>query len=347
MSSLHAVAGATAQSLRAPLLDGQNTSATRQQRHFVVGRRAAVQAAAAAVHTAPSGINNSDSKLLHQQSTTLTEIGRRSTLLASLQAAAALVLLPAAASAQDGVVTVGAGQAYATISEALQHTPSGGTVEVYGGRYTERLVITQPVTIRAAPGEAVEVAWTTGEPYQATLECGPGVEGGVLLQGLRVKHSSPSVANNYAVRLQGSNAVLLDCDISSATGDGVGIEGGAPRLQNCSMHHCERHGVAVFGDLFGGGCSAVLEGCSLQDNKLDGLLVRDGATPSVAGCAVSGNGGWGMLLKDAGGSYSGNTVTANSKGSVGYALLYPEVDTARMVVENKLDRPVHFLGRGA
>ena len=205
-------------------------------------------------------------------------------------------------------ITVGAGQAYATISEALQNTPSGGTVEVYGGQYRERLVISQPVSIIAAPGAAVEIVWATSEPYQATIECS-GVQepGAVLVRGLRVRHSSPSIANNYAVKLsvsaqlllllpvalrqlacvrvvaaalvlslhlalaevpvaavcrlhtpltadpqplilparhsrQDCGAVVMDCDISSTTGSGVGIEGGAPRLQRCSVHHCARHG---------------------------------------------------------------------------------------------------------
>lgn len=53
---------------------------------------------------------------------------------------------------------------------------------------------------------------------------------------------------------------------------------------------------------------------------------------------------WGLRLQDAGGTYEGNSIAANSRGSVGCSMLYDEVDTARMVVENKLDRPVHFLG---
>ena len=99
-------------------------------------------------------------------------------------------------------VTVGAGQAYASIGEALKNTPSGGTIEVYGGQYRERLVVTQPVSIIAAPGAAVEVIWATTEPYQAAIECS-GVQeaGAVLVRGLRVRHASPSIANNYAVKL--------------------------------------------------------------------------------------------------------------------------------------------------
>lgn len=241
-------------------------------------------------------------------------------------------------------MTVGKGMDYATIGQALEHTPSGGTVEVYGGRYVERLTITQPVSIVAAPGAVVEVAWQTAEPYQATVECS-GVRGPVLLRGLRIRHSSPSIANNYAVRLEGCSAVVLDCDISSSSGDGIGIEGGSPRVARCSVHHCARHGVAVFGDLLGEGCQASLEQCTLLDNRLSGLLVRDGATPAVSRCVMSGNGEWGLLLLDAGGSFTANEIAANSKGSVAYTLLYEEVDTARMVLENKLDRRVISLSK--
>lgn len=169
-------------------------------------------------------------------------------------------------------------------------------------RYTERLVISRPVTIATAPGADVEVSWTTREPYQSVVEVdsalGEGLEGAgaVRLRGLRLRHSSPSVANNYAVRLvvstgrgcgqrgrghhsvlvrdwpqrgqgwvlevakrpasptqpapglvhpahQGCGAVLEGCDISSSTGDGVGVEGGAPALLRCTVHDCQRHGA--------------------------------------------------------------------------------------------------------
>ena len=101
----------------------------------------------------------------------------------------------------------------------------------------------------------------------------------------------------------------------------------------------------LFGDLFGEGCQAALDQCTLSDNRLSGLLVRDGATPAVTNCVMSGNGEWGFQMQDAGGSYTGNKVTANAKGSVGYALLYDEVDTAQMMMQNKLDRRVLPLGK--
>ena len=96
----------------------------------------------------------------------------------------------------------------------------------------------------------------------------------------------------------------------------------------------------MFGDLYERQCTAHLEQCSLANNAGNGLLVRDGASPAVSGCALSGNAEWGVRLQDAGGAYDGCTIVLNAKGSVAYSLLaYDEVDTAQLVVRNKLDRP--------
>ena len=68
-------------------------------------------------------------------------------------------------------------------------------------------MLARPVTIRAAPEEAVELSWQSSEPYQSTVEVDALVHpelaepGAVVLQGLRVRHASPSIANNYGVRL--------------------------------------------------------------------------------------------------------------------------------------------------
>lgn len=118
----------------------------------------------------------------------------------------------------------------------------------------------------------------------------------------------------------------------------------------CSNHHLPSMpnwpaGVAIFGGLFDRSCGAALEQCTLSRNTLSGLLVRDGASPAVGGCTLSGNGEWGLLLQDAGGSYLGCEIVANARGSVAYSLLDDGVDTAMMVVYNKLDRPVQSLGR--
>lgn len=52
--------------------------------------------------------------------------------------------------------------------------------------------------------------------------------------------------------------------------------------------------------------------------------MRDGARPAVDACSLTGNGEYGLRLQDAGGTYNGNVVAANAKGSVAYTLLDDE-----------------------
>jgi hypothetical protein len=53
--------------------------------------------------------------------------------------------------------------------------------------------------------------------------------------------------------LQAGHLTLEECDVTSQSGVGVGVEGAAVTLAKCSIHDCERHGVAVFGSLEGEG----------------------------------------------------------------------------------------------
>ena len=142
---------------------------------------------------------------------------------------------------------------------------------------------------------------------------------------------------------QGGSPQLQDCDVSSRSGTGVGIEGArSPRLVDCRLHGCTRHGLAVFGAIdqmeldaaatIGGGSGgggdegltapaatlALLERCQLYGNKLDGVLVRAGSAVRMEGCGVHDNGEYGIALQDAGGGseVKGSEVFGNGKGAV-------------------------------
>jgi hypothetical protein len=49
----------------------------------------------------------------------------------------------------------------------------------------------------------------------------------------------------------GSSLVLEACDVSSSSGNGVGVEGATLQLKDSQVHNCERHGVAAFGGFEG------------------------------------------------------------------------------------------------
>jgi len=228
---------------------------------------------------------------------------------------------------------------YPTISQALTSNGSGApvTIRVGPGLYQERLVISGPVIIEAYPqGSAVKVQWITTSPYESVVEC---TSPGVVLRGLTLRHSSKSVANNYAVYLHaGGNARLEGLDIMSSTGSGVGIEDASPVLLDCTVHDCASHGVAIFGPLeamvepAGGG---TLQGCDIHGNKGSGVLVRSGAAPDVRGCNIHDNREWGLNLQDCAGVFTDNSVTSNNRGAV-QVVRGDRVDPEALRAANKL-----------
>jgi hypothetical protein len=44
---------------------------------------------------------------------------------------------------------------------------------------------------------------------------------------------------------------MRDCDVSSSSGAGVGVDGGDLQLLRSKVHDCQAHGLALFGDLTG------------------------------------------------------------------------------------------------
>ncbi|GLI70139.1 hypothetical protein VaNZ11_014948, partial [Volvox africanus] len=240
---------------------------------------------------------------------------------------------------------------FRTLAAAAATCPSGGVVLVVAGRYRERLQLSQPVTLRAWPnGARVEVVWETSEPYQSTLEVNAPAagRGEVVVEGISIRHSSKSVANNYGVYIRGGSPRLVDCDISSATGAGVGIEGANPQLVGCRIHDCARQGIAVFGSsydfgldpavdpgLMYGMTGGLIRDCDIYGNKLDGVLVRSGASPDLLDNLIHNNAGFGANLQDCSGRYEHNTVYDNARGSVAVSALF-DLDPGDLAGSNSL-----------
>lgn len=195
--------------------------------------------------------------------------------------------------------------------------------------------MTKPVTLVAATGAQVEVSWDTSEPYQSTIECSSS-SSGVVISGLTIRHRSPSIANNYAVRLVDSDARLEGCDISSSSGSALGIEGNSPHILNCLLHGCERTGALLFGSLDDSPSVPVIRDCRVFGNKLHGIIVRDGAAPRVSSNEIYGNGGWGLALQSCDGCYEGNRLHDNRAGAIAYNLLEEGLDMRDVVSANDL-----------
>ncbi|KAG2491218.1 hypothetical protein HYH03_010428 [Edaphochlamys debaryana] len=297
-------------------------------------------------------------------------MGRRAALLGGMAAGLGLAWQDTAARAAEGpaaadapaegtfayVSSGGSGEGaapegarrFGSVAEAVEACPEGGVVLVGPGRYRERLVLTRPISIRAWPKYApVELVWETPQPYQSTLQL--EAQGEVLLEGLTVRHSSKSVANNYAVYITAGTPRLVDCDVSSASGAGVGVEGASPQLLGCRIHDCARQGMAIFGPaalddpldrstdpgFLYGSTGGVVQGCDIYGNALDGVLVRSGASPDLLENLIHDNKGVGVNLQDCAGRYERNDVYGNARGAVSVTAAF-ELDAGEIAGSNSL-----------
>lgn len=76
--------------------------------------------------------------------------------------------------------------------------------------------------------------------------------------------------------------------------------------------------------------------CSITSNKLNGILVKDGAELTVSASDVSANGGYGVQLSDCTAVLQHNTVARNRQGSVAAQLGTVTFDEEQLRAENKL-----------
>lgn len=212
---------------------------------------------------------------------------------------------------------------YGSVGAALDAAPAGAVVRVSRGYYPERLLLARPVTVEAdPPGAVVTVEHSTESPYESTVQASAP---GCCLQGVTIRHSSPSIAANYAVLVRPGGSLRLErCDVRSDTGSGLGVEGGAAVAVGSRFCGNSRHGAALFGDLMGGGDdgggaagpATVLEACELSDNRGHGVLLRDGASGDLRSCGVARNGAAGVRVVDSALALVGCTVAGNRGGSV-------------------------------
>ena len=210
--------------------------------------------------------------------------------------------------------------AFATISEALQAAAPGARIAVGAGTYRETCTIRKPLQLVAAPGARPVVELISDQPYQhaLTIDVATDAVGEVLVEGFELRHTSPSIAQNYAVysastTARSVKAVLRDLDITSSSGTGVGVEGGEVELLDSRVRGCKGHGLAFLGERTRG----VVRGCTVAKCKLNGALVRDGAAPQLDANVFEANGLFGVSQIDCAGALGeGNTFRGNGKGAV-------------------------------
>ncbi|KAI8471833.1 MAG: hypothetical protein J3K34DRAFT_415855 [Monoraphidium minutum] len=158
---------------------------------------------------------------------------------------------------------------------------------------------------------------------------------------MTLRHHSQSVGQNYCVYVGANSSLVMEaCDVSSGSGNGVGVEGGILQLKDSSVHDCMRHGVAAYGGFEGAPGRCLVMGCTIRSNRLSGVFVRDGGSAVLRDNAVLDNGEYGVALLDGcTARLFDNKVAGNGTGSVQVDVGSVAVDVGEVNGKNSLDRP--------
>jgi hypothetical protein len=200
---------------------------------------------------------------------------------------------------------VGPGRPYATLAAALAAARAFDTLSLAPGAYAERAVLNLEGLTLVGEGGGAMLTWTTDRPYEAALVAAAP---NCAASNLSIRHSSPSVADNYAVHVSDPAASLtLDrVSAASATGTGLGADGRVGAV-GCTFSGNSRYGAALFAK------DCRLEGCTLSDNGAGGVLARSAWRLSLVRCTVANNRGPGLDLV----SGSGGAAECEVRGNRG------------------------------
>jgi serine/threonine protein phosphatase PrpC len=205
------------------------------------------------------------------------------------------------------VLVVGIGDGgFATIGEALARARPGQTIEVGPGRYPERLVLRDGVSLASrTPRGAVLVPPRATQPGGAPAGEGRGAAPAVVAIGVRgARFAGFRIAGNAAapwaagVRLDGSEVTIEEVEVTGAAGAGIEVRGAdRSTVRYCYVHHNAGPGVVVTGEAAPRLLSNLIAGNGTRPGAAAmGVEVRESALPLLADNRIEGNSGPGVSL---------------------------------------------------
>ena len=203
---------------------------------------------------------------------------------------------------------------YATIQEAVDAAPTGGTVVIADGTYTgtdnrDIVIQNKVITVRSENG-----------PENCIIDCeseerGFYVDGDSVLDGLTIRNGGWPLDSYHS-------------------GAGIYIADGSPTIKNCTIKQCGS-GTAQGGGIYCGMGSAYILNCTIEDNKprfLAGSFVDPGdgggvyifyGSPTFVGCTISNGeamGGGGIFCQhETGPTFMNCIITGNDASEYGGA----------------------------
>ncbi|SCF40029.1 AAA+-type ATPase, SpoVK/Ycf46/Vps4 family [Micromonospora matsumotoense] len=176
------------------------------------------------------------------------------------------------------VLTVGGGQpgAFSTIGAAVAHAEPGATITVHPGRYVEKLVVGNRITIAAEPGGIVQVHVEEGSVLAVHGE-------GAQLRGISLSSDDPKLA---AVDVYSGEAALDDCRVGGAAWVTL-----LARLQGTlALRHCEIRSSTGAAIVVTSPGASTVEDTVVRDVATSGVVVSDRGSLTLRRCTMERTG---------------------------------------------------------
>ncbi|MGZ8876049.1 MAG: right-handed parallel beta-helix repeat-containing protein [Halobacteriota archaeon] len=262
-----------------------------------------------------------------------------------------LLLSTLSVSVNGAALNVGSGGQYKSITEAVNTAQSGDTITISAGTYTENIIVTKSVTIKAAsPGSTIVTAADPSKDVFLVQAKNVRVEGLTITgatgaSGVHVDHSSACVVtgisahkNNRAIYLDGAT----NCEVSSNNladnGYGVYCDNASNNTISSNIATGEQGGGTALGDgiyMYYSDANTITH-TNLSANHVFGISLYHSSGNTISNNSILNNQDIGVRLRES----NNNTLTFNTvSGNVNLGILSITETGDQIYLNNFINQP--------
>ncbi len=259
-------------------------------------------------------------------------------------------------SVNGAALNVGSGGQYKSITEAVNAAQPGDTINISAGTYTENVIVTKSVTIKAAsPGSTVVTAADPSKDVFLVQAKNVRVEGLTITgatgaSGVHVDHSSACVVTGLSAH-GNDRAVYLDgatnCEVSSSNlannGYGVYCDNASNNTISSSIATGEQGNGKALGDgiyMYYSDANTITH-TNLSANHVFGISLFHSSGNTITNNSILSNQDIGVRLRES----NNNTLTVNTvSGNVNLGILSITETGDQIYLNNFINQPTPMNG---
>lgn len=262
-----------------------------------------------------------------------------------------LIVSTLAVSVNGAALNVGSGDQYTSITAAVNAAQSGDTITISAGTYSENVVVTKSVTIKAAsPGSTVVTASDPSKDVFVVQAANVRIEGLTITgatgaSGIHVDHNSACVMSDISAH-GNDRAIYLDgatnCEVSSSNlaDNGYGVY--CDNASNNTISSIVATGEQGNGKALGDGIymyysdANTINHSNLSANHVYGISLYHSSGNTITNNSILNNQDIGVRLRES----NNNTLTFNTiSGNVNLGVLSITETGDKIYLNNFISQP--------